>query len=49
MDRIFLELMVLGGVVAGILWVVGLMLALQQLPAAKLPEEPEPGAILKVD
>jgi hypothetical protein len=48
LDQVILELMVLGGLVAGILWVVGLMLALRQLPAVELPEESRTETIPKV-
>jgi len=47
-DSVILELMVLGGLIAGILWVVGLMLALRQLTPGKLSDEAKTETIPEV-
>lgn len=47
-DPVILELMVLGGLVVGILWVIGLMLALRQLAHEKLPDEAKTETIPQV-
>jgi len=47
-DSIILEMMVLGGLIAGILWIVGLILALRQMSSAKLPDDASAEAIPEV-
>jgi hypothetical protein len=47
-DLMILKLTVMGGLVAGFLRVSGLMVALRQPPAAKLPDEPKSETVSKV-